>query len=332
VWFTASPGPREYKSLRAVTLDGQERLVARMPGQVDLQDISKDGRVLVTRPDFRIELIGGGGSSERALTWLGESLLNDLSLDGRQVLFSEAELAGGRGDSVYLRRTDGSPAVRLGEGQGLALSPDGKWALALTADLAHLLALPTGAGEITDLTRTGFGYGLQLPIGLASWGTWLPDSRRVIFNGTFKGGPVRLFVQDLARGDPKPIGPPGLLGQVVSPDGRSIVAAPWGEALMRYSLDGASPTPLKGVEKGEHAIRGSADGHSLFVASIDGLVSQITAVDLTTGHRKPLWHITPADPAGASPAYGVAVSGDGRSYAYTFFRNISDMYLIDGLR
>jgi dipeptidyl aminopeptidase/acylaminoacyl peptidase len=154
----------------------------------------------------------------------------------------------------------------------------------------------------------------------------------VIFNGTFKGGPVRLFVQDLAGGDPKPIGPPGLLGQVVSPDGRSIVAAPWGEALMRYSLDGASPTPLKGVEKGEHAIRWSADGHSLFVASTDGLVSQITAVDLTTGHRKPLWHITPADPAGASPAFGVAVSGDGRSYAYTFFRNISDMYLIDGLR
>jgi hypothetical protein len=332
VWFTASAGPREYKSLRAVTLDGHERLIARMPGQVDLQDISKDGRVLVTRPDFRTELIGGSGSSERALTWLGGSLLNDLSHDGSLVLFSEATLAGGNGESVCLRRMDGTPAVRLGDGQGLALSPDGKWALALTADFARLLALPTGAGEITDLTRTGVSYGFSLPLGLSSWGTWLPDSRRVIFNGTLKGGPVRLFVQGLGGGDPKPIGPPGLLGQAVSPDGRSVIAAAWGEALMRYSLEDGSPTPLKGVEQGERAIRWSADGHSLFVWSIDGLAAHVTAVDVATGHRKSLWRLAPADPAGALPVYGVAVSSDGHSYAYSFTRDISDMYVIDGLK
>src|SRR5262249_34517353 len=52
-WFTAARHG-EYKSLRAVTLDGRERLVTRLLGQVDLHDISRDGRVLVVQTDFRI--------------------------------------------------------------------------------------------------------------------------------------------------------------------------------------------------------------------------------------------------------------------------------------
>jgi len=42
VWFTA--GRRgEYKAIRAVTLEGHERLVGRVLGQLDLEDISRDG-------------------------------------------------------------------------------------------------------------------------------------------------------------------------------------------------------------------------------------------------------------------------------------------------
>jgi hypothetical protein len=52
VWFTAADG-MDYKALHAATLDGRERLVTRMLGQVDLQDISRDGRVLVSQVDFR---------------------------------------------------------------------------------------------------------------------------------------------------------------------------------------------------------------------------------------------------------------------------------------
>ena len=47
---------------------------------------------------------------------------------------------GGPKYAVYIRKTDGSPAIRLGEGNGLSLSPDGKWALArLNSTLSPLI-------------------------------------------------------------------------------------------------------------------------------------------------------------------------------------------------
>ena len=112
--------------------------------------------------------------------------------------------------SIYLRSTDGSPAVRLGDGQGLALSPDGKWVVALTSDSARLRVIPTGPGAVKDLTRRGFSYAVRVPGELISWASWLPDSRQVIFNAAANGGPPRLFVQGF-EGEPRPVGPPGLL-------------------------------------------------------------------------------------------------------------------------
>ena len=59
----------------------------------------------------------------------GVVLLPVLSADGKTAVFTEQGEAGGPGYSVYLRKLDGSAPVRLGEGNALALSPDGKWVL-----------------------------------------------------------------------------------------------------------------------------------------------------------------------------------------------------------
>ena len=66
VWFTAGKSG-EFKSLRAVTLDGKERLIARMLGQIDLEDVGRDGRVLLTRVNIGIDLDAlASGSHHRA--------------------------------------------------------------------------------------------------------------------------------------------------------------------------------------------------------------------------------------------------------------------------
>jgi hypothetical protein len=124
VWFTAARRG-EFKSLRAVTLDGRERVVTRLFGQLDFRDISRDGRVLLVQPNFGIEMrgLGPGASTERDLTWLGLSSVAGLSPDGRQVLFTHYPEGAGEGGQTYMRRTDGTPAVRLGDGLALALSP-----------------------------------------------------------------------------------------------------------------------------------------------------------------------------------------------------------------
>ena len=55
---------------------------------------------------------------ERELTWLSRGWAQDISEDGSELLF--------RGG--FLRKTDGAPPVRLGDGEMQGLSADGRWA------------------------------------------------------------------------------------------------------------------------------------------------------------------------------------------------------------
>jgi len=86
------------------------------------------GRVLLARVGLRPEVIGlpSGESKERTLTWLDASLPADLSRDGKTLLISELGEGGGVNQSIYLRKTDGSPATLIGEGVPRSLSPDGR--------------------------------------------------------------------------------------------------------------------------------------------------------------------------------------------------------------
>ncbi len=333
VWFTAAERA-QYKALRAVTLDGRARIVARMLGQVDLCDIARDGRVLVSQVDFRAELMARppGATAERTLTWLGLSVTPDLSADGRHVLFSELQLGGGTGEFAYLRSTDGAPAVRLGDGSTLALSPDGKWALtSLDAD-TKLSVLPTGAGDARELTRAGFDYAGRIQSAAIRWGGWFPDSRRVMFNASEHRGPVRLYVQDIEGGEPRAVGPPEAVGYGISPDGRHFVAQRPGEPPSIYPVDGGNPTPCKGFQQGELAVRWTQDGRSLITRLGQGLSTDVSVIDIATGRRTHLWRLAASDPAGASFPIGIAVTPDTKGYAYSFLRVIEDLYLVEGLK
>jgi hypothetical protein len=329
VWFTAGKSG-EFKALRAVTLAGQERLVARLLGQIDLADIGSEGRVLLTHTSQGIELeaLPPGASKERDLTWLGLSSLADLSEDGDRVLFAERPEGGTEGGFTYLRKTDGSPAVRLGQGEALALSPDGKWALARRTSPSRLVLLPTGVGEAGTLTGPELTY-----LG----GTWFHDSRHVLFAALANGEPSRIYMQDINGGQQRAIGPPGISGlregdfEVrVSPDGRALVAWRQNETVL-LAVDGGAPRPCPGLEPGEWPIRWSSDGLSLFVGRNQGLAVQVYRVELATGRRTFLWDLAARDPAGASPPH-VRLTPDGKSYAYSFSRLLEDLYLVEGLK
>ena len=135
VWVTATIIGID-RSVFAVNLAGKERLVARVPADLTLQDVMPDGHVLLARDNWRRGLIvhRADDASEHDFTWLDWSFPVTLSADGHTLLFREEGEAGGPTYAVYIRKTDGSPAVRLGDGQSLALSPDGKWALSCTGD------------------------------------------------------------------------------------------------------------------------------------------------------------------------------------------------------
>ena len=116
VWFTAARtgGTR---SLWAVSLTGKLRLVSTVPGSLRLEDISRDGRVLVARQDWHLEMAGrvGNDSNDRDLTWFDWTGAADLSADGNLVLFDESGDGGGANWTVYLHRvSDGSTLAAFG--------------------------------------------------------------------------------------------------------------------------------------------------------------------------------------------------------------------------
>jgi len=328
IWFTASD-QGVIRALHAVTPDGSERLIAEFVGT--LQDVSRDGRVLVTRDFGRSRILdrSPGETRERDLSWFDTSIAADLSADGTVLLFTEGGEGSAGGPTVYLRKTDGSSAVRLGEGSALALSPDGRWALSTTNNNSELHLLPTGVGEARRIERHVESY---------QWAGFLPDGKQILFAGREKGRSARLFVQDLEAGARglRPVTPEGAgagyLGHVISPDGRFVTGPGADSRFLIYPVKGGTPTPIAGLTEGEVPAQWSADGQFLYVYRPIEVPARISRLDLSTGRREPWKELLPDDLAGVNVINAVVLTRDGRSYAYSCGQFVSDLYLVEGLK
>jgi hypothetical protein len=299
-----------------------------------LYDVSRDGqRVLLMRGTPRASIVTfvSGAAQERELSWFDHSAVADLSADGGTLLFSEWGEGVGGTLTVFLRKTDGSDAIRLGEGRPLALSPDRRWALAVQqTSPPEFLLLPTGPGEIRKLPRGVVTEYLD-------WAAWSADGRRVFFAGQQTDGVRRTYVQDIGGGDPRPVTPEGLVGTLLSPDGQHVVAIDrYGEYYLCPVANAGEPRPLDGYLDGDILIQWSADGRFLFVREAGNLALRLHRLDLSNGRREFWKELTPADRAalidiGSDPGQ-VRLTPDGRSYAYTYRTFAGELYLVEGLK
>ncbi len=335
VWFSAARAGFAL-ALHAVAASGKERLVARTAGSLVVQDIAPDGRVLLAHPQRRIEMRGrmAGDGAERDLSWLDGSNTPILSRDGRQLVFEEWGEGGGIRSATYLRRADGSPPVRLGEGGPYDVSPDWKWVACQVGWYRHpeaaLKLIPTGAGEPRTLRRgTIHDY---------VWAFFDPAGKRLVIRGDEAGRPSRLFIQEVPDGEPRPFGPEGVafMGKnPVSPDGRFVVAraAGAGPPWVLYPMEGDEPTPILGLDSDDWPLGWEEGGRGLFVLAARSRVpTAIVRLDLQTHRTRPWLELAPPDRAGVSQLYNATITPDGRSYAYSYFRVLSDLYLVEGLR
>src|SRR5262249_36754513 len=229
--------------------------------------------------------------------------------------------------TTYLRRTDRSTAVRLGEGSAQSLSPDGKWVIVLFFNNTdRLTLLPTGAGE----SKTIMLGAPQLDPSIVA--RWLPDSRRIVFAGTEPGRPARSYIIDFQGGAARPVSPEGIVGTLVSPDGQRLAArASDGRACIVTIKDG-TVRPLPTVLPVETFTNWEAGGEALFVHRRTEIPLTIFRIDIATGERTPWRQLAPADIAGITTFRDPVTTPDGRSYAYDIERNLTDLYLATGLR
>ena len=327
VWVTATDLGID-RVLNAVSMSGKKRLVARVPADLTLQDVLANGRVLLARDNWRRGLIvhAPGDTSERDFTWLDWSYPVTLSEDGKTLLFREEGEAGGPSYAVYLRKTDGSPAVRLGDGQSLALSPDGKWALSSRGDnQTDLFLLPTGAGEPKKLEGHGIIHGAAC---------WFPDGKRILYAGTESNHGARLYVQDIASNKVDAISPEGTnaLSFALSPDGREVAAVGADEKGYLFPIPSGEPKPISGLLAGEVPVAWTTDGRSLYVYRGGEMPAKVYQLEVATGHRT-LWkELMPPDPAGVEYVGPILPAPDGKAYAYGYRRLLSDLYLVEGLK
>jgi eukaryotic-like serine/threonine-protein kinase len=327
VWFTAATAGVA-RDLFAVTLAGRQRLVARAPGGLLLHDIFRDGRVLAARDTERITtlFLKSGENKEQDLSWLEASVPFDLSSDGKTVLFSEQGQEAGTHYTVCLRKTDGSPVVRLGEGTPYEISPDGKWVISVVATAPEqALLLPTGPGATRRLDRGA----IENYLGAG----FFPDGKRILFSGKEARGVTGLYVQELSGGQPRRIADGFVVfnSHSVSPDGQTVLALDADQRIVLVPVEKGTPRPLRGSEAGDEPLRWSDDG-SVFVAAQGKLPRDIFRVDVATARRS-LWKkLSPPDPAGVQALFPIVLTPDGNTYAYGCFRVLSDLYLVNGLK
>jgi eukaryotic-like serine/threonine-protein kinase len=335
IWFTGSrTGKGGSSALHAVTLDGRERLVFSSPGTLKLHDISSDGQhVLLTRGTTRggVVSLGSGSAKERELSWLDYSTVADLSADGKMLLFYEwGEGVAGK-PTVFIRGTDGSDAIRLGEGRPLALSRDRQWALAVQDDAStQLVLLPTRTGDVRPLPRGPIAEYLD-------WATWSPDLRRIYVAGRDASDSRRTYVQDVDGGDPRPITRDGFVGLLLSPDGQTLATVDrYGEYYL-YPVDGKSdPRPLPGYVDGDVLLQWSADSRFLFIREAGNLTLRIYRLDVSSGAREFWKELVPPDPTvlvdiGSDPGQ-VRITPDGKGYAFTYWTFEGELYVALGMK
>jgi eukaryotic-like serine/threonine-protein kinase len=331
VWFSGarSDGP---PTIRAVSLSsGRERFVDRVPAPLKIEDISRDGRVLAMKGLNLggITCLVPGETRERELGWLDNAYVEGISADGRTLLFRSFE--GSWRGGVYTRTTDGSPAVRLGDGHPESLSPDGKWVL------ARAPGAETAWGREWVLVPTGPGAPRSLPHGAITQlvnGAWLPDGRRIVFTAIEGAQRARAYVQDVESGSMRPITPAGvhMPEKAASPDGTSVLVLLDGKWFL-YPIDGGTPRPFSLLGAGDDPRRWSADGRFLYIAR-GGSVPPVTIerLDVTTGGREPWKTLVPSDSVGIERLESPVITADGRGYCYSYARRLHELYVVEGLK
>jgi serine/threonine protein kinase/Tol biopolymer transport system component len=325
IWFTASD--QIALQLYGVNLAGKQRQILTIPGRARILDIADDGRVLLANELSRTEITAidpATGKERHGLEWFNGSIGPDVSPDGKAITFLEF---GGPADRFYLvayRKLDGSAPVALGPGALPKFSPDGNTVA------AAILTTPPQIG----LNPIGTGDRRKLPVGdIVSIDdlAWFPDGKHLLLIGATAGQPLRSYEMDMEGGKPQPLGPADFLGAAVGKDGKQIAGHNGSGEAVVFNLDTQKLQPIPGVEPAERITKWTEDGEALLVSSETPWDAKMYRVDVATGKRTLLQTAEPSETAGETTHVWMSYSEGSKAYAYGTKRDLSILYVVEGL-
>ena len=230
-------------------------------------------------------------------------------------------LRSGKNYGVVLRKTDGSQAIRLGEGLAQKLSPDGKWAAATVTAPAQLLIYPTGPGEVTRI-------GIE-PITSVISAEWFPDGKRLLVCGAEASHAARCYTVDRMGSTPVPVTPEGVLA-TLAPDGTTLLLTMADGGFQLSSIDGGQSRPVHGLRSGDRQIAWSRDGQAVYVQQGFQAPANVARVALATGVRSIVRQLQPEGVGAIAALYVTDWVDDGRWYAYYYTSLPSTLYVVSG--
>ena len=326
IWFAASDVGID-RALRAVTLDGNDRLISSAPGVLRLLDIARNGRVLLARDDNQMTMSGrlSGDTAERDLTWFDGSHVEDISADGNLVLFTESGEASGAHYWVYVHNRKTNSTTRIGTGRAMALSPDGTRALAIDpSERKHLQLIPVDDGPAGRISGEGLEY---------QWAKFFPDGGSLLVAGAFPGQPAALFRQSLHGGKPELLRTGGAYldfdFNTIAPDGVHIAGMTPAGKCMIIALGTDDVRPCQ-TDATLVPVRWAADGVHLYMAGIVSIPYKVVLADPATGHTEVVRTLNPQTGNGMQWLSKVAVTPDGEYFAYSLQHLVSQLFVVDG--
>ena len=344
--FVSGVGPSNNDdAVSRIAMDGTTRIVLRSRPRVRVLDADSSDRLLIdqsqstTRSWIHDPQSAG---TRRDLTWLGGSVVDAISHDGRQVLLTVrtgATLEGGRALTslalypIYVRPTGGGPAALLGNGYGHALSDDGRWALASTREDrdAKMVLFPLGPGSARTLDNDGLD---MRPATNAGAKASFAGSNRIVFAARRDEGQARTYVQSIDGGAPAlVVHEPGRLVSPVAPDGDRFVSQRSDGSLWLASLSERPAVRIPFALQANQSIRQwSDDGRELFLMTVRDDRWVVTRVDVASGGTQPHREIMRDALEDNLFRGAVQISRGGSVVAGTGNRTISDLFLIEGVR
>ncbi len=324
IWFTAAENGYT-RSLFATDLKGSIRTVLRIPAGMTLQDMAPDGRALVSLDAERIALATAGREGKAVdISWHDWNVAKDISRDGQSILFEDSSEAAPPNYLVAIRKIDGSPPIQLGEGSAGGLSPDGKWAISITAGSPGRITLyPIGTGAPHNVPVTGLE---RIHNGISRF---LSDGQRLTFNGNEPGHGVRCYVVNVDGGQATPITPEGITGGIVSPDGKYILA---NDPVTLYPLAGGAPHSIPNLDTGFIPLQWTEDQSSIYVYRRGQIPVTVYKVDVLTGKQTVVRILEPETATGLVYIAPVVVTRDASRFAFSYYQVLSGLYVISGLR
>ena len=321
IWFAAA-ATGNLRALHGVSTGGDARLIHRVPSPLVLEDVDAQGRALVTQYNEGMGVVirPAGAKREREYSWFDWTLVRDISVDGSTIVFDETGESAGDNGHTYVRKTDGSAAIRISDGVSGAISPDGK-SVVVKARASGLYLVSTRAGKprliANDFVR----------------GELHPDGKRVVASTFSDKDGAQVHVANLDGTGRRAISPKGISPRSfnLSPDGK-WVSVQSGKGIVLYAIDGGASRPLRSTGSQTAVAGWSTDGKHLFVYERNTRPPiALSRVEIDSDRRDPAGSVSGEAAPSDAIITAVFIAGDGQSYTYTYRHGNSTLILADNL-